>query len=148
MLLASVFLASNVSAMQLTKAQLDKGIKKYMKEVPQCQAIKVIADQQVGESWFYTLRGNVDVDIVVGLEGGRVQRIEAISADRNDGAMRDMMCLTVGLMRGIQPEYVSIEDALKEGTHLWSGAAQKPFKKAFYFDTFTAKLTPLSLVVE
>lgn len=88
------------------------------------------------------------MDIVVGLEGGRVQRIEAISADRNDGAMRDMMCLTIGLMRGIQPEYVSIEDALKDGTHLWSGAAQKPFKKAFYFDTFTAKLTPLSLVVE
>ncbi|MFC3336918.1 hypothetical protein [Paracandidimonas soli] len=144
----AVLCAANVSAMQLTKDQLDKGVKQYIKEIPQCVALQVTRDQQVGRAWFYELKGNATIEIVARLGDSSVDSIEVVSSAKNDGAMRDMMCVTVALMRGIQPEYITVDEAIKDAAHLWENAAQKPFKKAFFFDTFTAKLTPLSLVVQ
>ncbi|GEM_PF-6826135 len=146
------------SAMLLKVDGLGDSLRAHLNEVPQCSDLRFEVDQPIGDrGWFFTIKNKTSIDVVVRRDGDQVESIEAVSADRNQQALEDMMCLTIAMMRTIQPDLIETSEAIEEASNLWTGAKDKPFRKAFFFDTstaklpplvFTAKLTPLMFTVE
>lgn len=58
-----------------------------------------------------------------------------------------MMCSTYAIMRTLQPDYESHDQAMKQMTHIWKSAKDKPFEMAYYFDKMKAQYVPFELNV-
>ncbi|WP_367352498.1 hypothetical protein [Achromobacter animicus] len=135
-------------AIELTKSKFESGLRAYVKEVPQCAGAKLSAGKAGAGGWLYQFKNSAELEVRVLADGQQIRQIEVTALDRNESALQDMLCATIALMRSIQPEYVTTSDAVRDAKHLWENAGDRPFTKAFYFDTFIAQLTPVMLTVK
>lgn len=140
--------AFEAHAIELTKSQFESGLRTYVKEVPQCAGAKLTAGKAGAGGWLYQFKNSAELEVLVLANGQQIRQIEVTALDRNESGLHDMLCATIALMRAIQPEYVTTSDAVRDAKHLWENARDRPFTKAFYFDTFVAQMTPVKLTVK
>lgn len=141
-----------VAAIGGTTSQMEKGLKKHLGEVPQCTVIEVPEARLLnnGANAFYSLKGLTSFDMLVELDGGKIKEVTVVNMDRNEQVMRDMMCMSYAFMRLLQPDLSDQKNSLDEAKHLWelTARAGKPFKKAYFFNSFTAQLVPVQFVLQ
>lgn len=145
--------AQEESTLDLTPKSFQAGMGKHLKEIPQCAAAKLSKADQIkdGRVVYHTLTMNgASVEVLLDLgKAGKIAKAKFTGAAgaNNDAQLRAMMCSTYAVMRTLQPDYETPDQAQSNMSHLWKSAASKPFTKAFYFNTIKAQYVPFEMNV-
>ncbi|MEW9905280.1 hypothetical protein [Pseudomonas putida] len=139
--------------LELTPKSFQAGMGKYVKEIPQCASAKLSKGEVIkdGKYVYQTLKlSGASVDILLDVNAkGKIAKAKFTGPEgaKNDAQLQAMMCSTYAVMRTLQPEYEKSSQAQKNMTHLWKSAAEKPFTKAFYFNSIKAQYVPFEMNV-
>ena len=135
-----------------TAGQMEKGLSKYLSEIPQCKAIEISEARLMnnGDNAYYSVKGLTTFDMIAELSDGNVKKVTVTHMQAGDEVMRDMLCMSYAFMRLLQPDLSDREHSLSEAKRLWELTAQagKPFKKAHFFNSITGQLVPVQFVVQ
>lgn len=138
--------------LDLNVKQYLAGMKKHIKEIPQCSSAKFEEAKPFnnGDSMFQTISWDgAKVDSILSGESGKGLREVKISAPKgahDEFQMRAMMCATYALIRTLSPKYFDQDQSLDSAKYLFFNAKERPSKLAVMSDVVDAKLTPLEIV--
>ncbi|UQS91718.1 hypothetical protein M5C90_10810 [Pseudomonas chlororaphis subsp. piscium] len=142
-----------VDGLPLSPKELESGMKKRFKEIPQCSAVSfgtanVVKD---GAAVYQTLsQAGAQLDVIIDVNSeGKVGNAKFIGAKgaKDDPELQLMMCSTYAVMRTLQPDLETREKAQKNMKHVWVSAQQKPFEMAFYFNKIKTQYVPFEMNV-
>lgn len=135
-----------------TTAQMEKGLSKYLAEIPQCKAIEIPEARLLnnGDNAYYSVKGLTSFDMIAELGDGKIKQVTVTNMQDGEDVMRDMLCMSYAFMRLLQPDLSDQEHSLTEAKRLWelTAKAGKPFKKAHFFNSLTSQLVPVQFVVQ
>lgn len=143
----------STASLELTPKSFQAGMAKHIKEIPQCAAAELGKESPLkgGRVLFQELKMNgKKVDIFLDINpAGKLSNAKFIGPDgvKDDAQLRLMMCSTYAVMRTLQPDLETPEEAQKSMTHVWKSAATKPFKMAFYFNNIQTQYLPFEMNV-
>lgn len=138
--------------LDLTIKQYFSGMRKHIKEVPQCSGAIF------GEA--KSLNNGASVYQSISWDGPKVETVAHITSGKklsslrlaapglasDEMQMRAMMCATYALIRTLSPNYFDEAQSLDSAKYLFSNAKLKPSKLAVVDDVLNAKLTPFEVV--
>ncbi|AXK52617.1 hypothetical protein [Pseudomonas protegens] len=145
--------AKPAGGLPLTSKELESGMKKRFKEVPQCSGVAFGKAQAMknGEVIYQTLSlKGAQLEMFVEINSaGKVGNAKFLGSKgaKDDPELRLMMCSTYAVMRTLQPELESSEAALKSSSRAWTLSKQKPFEMAFYFNKIKTQYVPFEMNV-
>ncbi|AZL68800.1 hypothetical protein [Pseudomonas oryziphila] len=145
--------AATETSLDLTPKSFQSGMSKHLKEIPQCADAKLGKGELIkdGTVVYQTLKLNgAGLDIILDVNSkGKISNAKFTGPEgpQNDPQLRVMMCSTYAVMRTLQPQYETPEQAQRNMSHLWKSAVSKPFTKAFYFNTIKAQSVPFEMNV-
>lgn len=140
-------------ALQLTPTSFQAGIKKHMKEIPQCAAAKLDKGSPLNDGQVVyhelTLNGaKVEIFLNVSKSGKILNaKFAATNSAKDDAQLRGMLCSTYAVMRTLQPDLESSDAALKSAKTAWERAKTQPFKMGFYFNSIRTQYVPFEMSV-
>ena len=107
----------------LKPQEAQTGLVKYSKKIPQCSGVKSVKNGPL-QTLDY---GFGKIDVLYEVSGKKLISVTLNGTDgaKNDGQMRAMMCATSALLMASQPKYQTVDEALKNSTHLWKSSVQK-----------------------
>ncbi|WJM94950.1 hypothetical protein QEP73_15320 [Pseudomonas defluvii] len=141
------------SYLELTPKSFQAGMKKHLKEIPQCASAKLSNAEPIkdGKVVYHTIKlNNAAVDVLLDVNGkGKISNAKFTGPEsaKNDPQLAVMMCSTYAIMRTLQPEYEKPQQAQKNMKHVWQSAASKPFRMAFYYNNIKTQFVPFEMNV-
>ena len=137
--------------LQLTAKAFQAGMKKFIGDDVDCKTAKLTAPSSMknGKVVYQQIDvagSKLDVFLDVGAES-RITNVRFESGVKDQDHLVAMLCATYGLMRTIEPKYITPAAVKKDALHLWQEAQTKPFSKAFMFNTFKAQMVPFQVNV-
>lgn len=141
------------STLELTPKTFQAGMAKHIKENPQCASAKwgKAHLMKEGRVVYQELKQNgVEIDIILEVsESGKVSNAKFTGPKdaKDDAQFRLMMCTTYAVMRALQPDVETPEQARRNMAHVWKSATRKPFSMAFYFNTIQTQFVPFEMSV-
>lgn len=145
--------AKEESHLELTPKTFQAGMGKHLKEIPQCSTAKLSKGELIkdGKVVYQTLKlGSASVDVILDLSAnGKIANAKFTGSQgaKNDAQVQVMMCSTYAVMRTLQPDYETPEQASGNMAHVWKSAASKPFTMAFYFNSIKTQYVPFEMNV-
>ena len=140
-------------SLSLTPKAFQSGMTLHVKEIPQCSSATLTPGKLVknGTVVYQQLKSKgAEVDIILHLNpSGTIASAQFVAPQsaKDNAQLSAMMCSTYAIMRTLQPDLETKAAAQANMKHSWASAAQKPFVKAFYFNTIKTQLVPLEMNV-
>ena len=139
------------AGLALTVKTFQAGMKKNIGDDVDCKTAKLTAlsSMKKGAVVYQQIDvsgAKLDVFLDIGPKS-QITNARFESSVKDQDHLVAMLCATYGLMRTIEPKYITPAAAKKDALHLWQEAQAKPFTKAFMFNTFKAQMTPFQMNV-
>lgn len=125
------------------RVELRKRFNLAVREIPQCANLKWSGDHPILQT---ITQGVEKADVL--LEGDHKLKAVTITASgnkTNPATQRFMVCSTYALVRALQPDYFSGQQALDSAVDAWKRAAGAPAPLAIIFDKIVVQYVPFML---
>lgn len=144
---------SNHIELMITLHDLNKGMVKFFKTIPQCSNATLTEPRLFKDgknSYQEIILNSSKIDVITDIaESGKLTNIKFTSMGKikNDSDLRAMMCSAYSVMRTLQPKDITQEDALKQAKHLWISSKDKPYETSYFSDKIKAQHIPFEFNV-